>query len=58
MPVVINGVPAAPGTPSLELRDVEKAFGQVLALKRVNLAAYPGELQAIVAYLGRGSSLC
>jgi len=56
LPVVIDGIPGAPGTPSLELRDVEKAFGQVLALKRVNLTAYPGELHAIVGDNGAGKS--
>jgi ABC-type sugar transport system ATPase subunit len=43
-------------TPALELRDVAKAFGQVRALNRVDLAAHRGEIHAIVGDNGAGKS--
>jgi simple sugar transport system ATP-binding protein/D-xylose transport system ATP-binding protein len=50
------GVPDALGTPALELRGLAKAFGQVEALRRVDLAAYRGEIHAIVGDNGAGKS--
>ena len=47
---------ARTGQAALELRGVAKSFGQVRALSRVDLAAYPGELHAIVGDNGAGKS--
>jgi ABC-type sugar transport system ATPase subunit len=55
-PASTKGVPDPSGTPSLELRNVEKSFGQVQALRRVSLSAYAGELHAIVGDNGAGKS--
>ncbi|MES1249020.1 MAG: ATP-binding cassette domain-containing protein [Actinomycetota bacterium] len=44
------------GAPALELRGLAKAFGRVHALNHVDLAAYPGELHAIVGDNGAGKS--
>lgn len=54
--VAQSGVPAPPGTPSLSLDGVGKAFGQVKALNRVDLAAYAGEIHCIVGDNGAGKS--
>lgn len=43
-------------TPSLELQGVSKRFGRVAALESVNLAAYRGEILAIVGDNGAGKS--
>ena len=48
--------PASAGAPSLELLAVGKSFGQVKALTRVDLAARPGEIHAIVGDNGAGKS--
>jgi simple sugar transport system ATP-binding protein/D-xylose transport system ATP-binding protein len=48
--------PAPAGAPSLELRAVGKSFGNVHALSRVDFAAYPGEIHAIVGDNGAGKS--
>lgn len=42
--------------PTLELRSIKKTFGHVAALKGVNLAAYSGEVLAIVGDNGAGKS--
>ena len=44
------------GTPSLELRDVSKAFGQVIALRSGSLTLYPGSIHALVGENGAGKS--
>jgi ABC-type sugar transport system ATPase subunit len=44
------------GEPALDLRDIEKSFGQVDALRNVNLSVYPGEVHAIVGDNGAGKS--
>lgn len=43
-------------TPALELRGIRKSFGSVAALENVDLAAYPGEIHAIVGDNGAGKS--
>jgi len=48
--------PVPAGAPSLELRAVGKSFGNVHALSRVDFAAYPGEIHAIVGDNGAGKS--
>jgi ABC-type sugar transport system ATPase subunit len=48
---------ASPATnPIVELRDVSKAFGHVVAIDRVSLVAYPGEVLALVGDNGAGKS--
>lgn len=42
--------------PTLELKGIEKSFDSVRALERVDFAAYPGELHAIVGDNGAGKS--
>ena len=42
--------------PTLELRGIRKTFGHVSALKGVDLAAYPGEILAVVGDNGAGKS--
>ncbi|MBZ9935280.1 ATP-binding cassette domain-containing protein [Mesorhizobium sp. BR1-1-16] len=51
-----DGVPEQSGAPALALRRIGKAFGQVKALARVDLAAYPGEIHFIVGDNGAGKS--
>jgi len=46
----------ADGTPTLELRDVSKAFGQVIALRSGSLALYTGSIHALVGENGAGKS--
>ncbi|MFI5959384.1 ATP-binding cassette domain-containing protein [Cryptosporangium sp. NPDC051539] len=43
-------------TPVLQLRNVRKYFGSVSALEDVGLAAYPGEVHAVVGDNGAGKS--
>ena len=43
-------------TPTLELRDVTKSFGAVVALRRGQLALYPGSIHALVGENGAGKS--
>jgi ABC-type sugar transport system ATPase subunit len=50
------GVSNELGTPALELRGLAKAFGQVEALRRVDLTAYRGEIHAVVGDNGAGKS--
>ena len=52
----IDGASATAGAPSLELSGVGQSFGQVKALTRVDLAALPGEIHAIVGDNGAGVS--
>jgi ABC-type sugar transport system ATPase subunit len=58
--VTAAGAPAGVATsaraPALELQAVAKAFGQVQALARIDFAAYPGEIHAIVGDNGAGKS--
>src|SRR5688572_31530797 len=46
----------AEGTPTLELRDVSKAFGQVIALRSGSLTLYSGSIHALVGENGAGKS--
>lgn len=49
--------PAAPGgSPALELRNIRKCFGRVVALDGVSFTALPGEIHAIVGENGAGKS--
>ena len=50
------GSAPAEGTPTLELRDVSKAFGQVIALRSGSLTLYPGFIHALVGENGAGKS--
>lgn len=43
-------------TPLLELRGIDKSFGPVQVLRDVTLAAYPGEVTALVGDNGAGKS--
>ena len=43
-------------TPTLELRDVSKSFGSVVALRNGQLAMYPGSIHALVGENGAGKS--
>lgn len=49
-------VPAPPSPPSIEARNVFKAFGSVQALKDVSMWALPGEVTAIIGDNGAGKS--
>ncbi|MDA8870093.1 ATP-binding cassette domain-containing protein [Rhizobiaceae bacterium] len=51
-----TGTPADAGVPSLSLKNVEKAFGQVRALSCVNLDAHEGEIHFVVGDNGAGKS--
>ena len=44
------------GTPTLELRDVNKSFGAIQVLHDVHLKAYPGQVTALVGDNGAGKS--
>ncbi len=48
------GNPAA--RPTLELHDVSKSFGAVVALRKGQLALYPGSIHAVVGENGAGKS--
>ena len=48
--------PAGDEIPTLELRDVSKAFGQVVALRSGSLTLYPGSIHALVGENGAGKS--
>lgn len=48
--------PARTGQPALELLNIVKRFGGVIALKHVSLAVYPGEVLALVGDNGAGKS--
>jgi simple sugar transport system ATP-binding protein len=43
-------------TPSLELKDVGKSFGSVVALREVSLAVYPGQVTCVLGDNGAGKS--
>jgi rhamnose transport system ATP-binding protein len=45
-----------PESPTLELQDVAKAFGSVLALRSGTLTVYPGSIHALVGENGAGKS--
>jgi ribose transport system ATP-binding protein len=45
-----------PAAPALELIDIRKSFGPVVALKAVSLSILPGEVHAIVGENGAGKS--
>lgn len=47
---------AAGDQPLVELRDVSKAFGHVVALEHASLTAYPGQVIALVGDNGAGKS--
>lgn len=48
---------AAPGAgPALELRDVAKSFGAVVALRSGSIAVHPGSIHALVGENGAGKS--
>ena len=42
--------------PLVELRDIEKTFGRVQALTKINLKLYPGEIVSLVGDNGAGKS--
>jgi len=44
------------GTPTLELRDVSKSFGAVVALRKGQLALHSGSIHAVVGENGAGKS--
>jgi putative multiple sugar transport system ATP-binding protein len=48
--------PTAPTAPILEMRQIRKTFGSVVALDRVNLRLQRGEIHAIVGENGAGKS--
>lgn len=48
--------PATATAPALRLRGITKSFGHVVALRDVDLDAYPGEILAIVGDNGAGKS--
>ncbi|MEN0071333.1 MAG: sugar ABC transporter ATP-binding protein [Propionicimonas sp.] len=48
------GIPG--GTPTLELRDVSKSFGAVVALRNGQLALHSGSIHAVVGENGAGKS--
>src|SRR5579884_2721383 len=49
--------PAAPAaTPSVAAREITKRFGPLVANDRVSVAAYPGQILAIVGENGAGKS--
>jgi rhamnose transport system ATP-binding protein len=52
---VVASAPAE-ATPTLELRDVSKAFGQVIALRSGSLTLFPGSIHAVVGENGAGKS--
>lgn len=54
--VADTSTPGKTGVPSLSLQNIEKAFGQVKALSRVNLDAHPGEIHFVVGDNGAGKS--
>ena len=47
---------SAPGAPLLEARGITRSFGRVVALRGADVAAYPGEVMAIVGDNGAGKS--
>src|SRR3954470_14369477 len=44
------------GTPTLELRGVDKSFGAIQVLHGVDLKVYPGQVSALVGDNGAGKS--
>jgi rhamnose transport system ATP-binding protein len=51
-----SGQRAGTGVPTLELREVRKSFGQVVALRSGAIRAYPGSIHALVGENGAGKS--
>ena len=51
-----SGGAVLPGTPTLEARNLAKAFGHVVGLAGVSLKLYPGEVLAIIGDNGAGKS--
>jgi D-xylose transport system ATP-binding protein len=45
------------GTPLLELRDMQKAFGGIKAVDHVSLDLYPGEVVGVLGHNGAGKSV-
>ncbi|HEU0115917.1 MAG TPA: ATP-binding cassette domain-containing protein, partial [Thermomicrobiales bacterium] len=43
-------------TPLLEVRNVSKYFGSVIALKDISMAVYPGEVMCLLGDNGAGKS--
>ena len=48
--------PATPDVPALELTDVSKYFGSVIALKDVSLKVFPGQVTCVLGDNGAGKS--
>ena len=42
--------------PILEMKNINKKFGEVIALKDVNLEVYPGEIRGLIGENGSGKS--
>lgn len=42
--------------PILEMKNISKNFGSVIALKNVNLEVYPGEIRGLIGENGSGKS--
>lgn len=40
----------------LEMKNISKNFGSVIALKNVNLEVYPGEIRGLIGENGSGKS--
>lgn len=53
---VIESGPSIAAAPTLQLRDIEKRYGQVSALSGVNVTANAGEVTALVGDNGAGKS--
>ena len=45
-----------PTIPLLEMRRVSRHFGQIMALKEIDFAVYPGEVVALLGDNGAGKS--
>ena len=41
--------------PILEMKNISKNFGSVIALKNVDLEVYPGEIRGLIGENGSGS---
>lgn len=42
--------------PILEMKNISKNFGSVIALKNVDLEVYPGEIRGLIGENGSGKS--
>ncbi|MGO7422291.1 ATP-binding cassette domain-containing protein, partial [Rhizobium ruizarguesonis] len=47
---------ATPSEPIVKMRSIEKAFGAVQALRKVDLTLYPGEILGLVGDNSAGKS--